>query len=112
VEAQERDPRSLLNRVRRLVALRKAHPALCASGGFEAIYARAGKCPFIYRRRAGRQSILVALNPSERAVEAPLPDGLVSRAPRALHGVEGAVVSRRGRWRVRLPPVSGGAYAL
>jgi len=32
VAGQEADPASLLNQVRRLVELRKQHPALCASG--------------------------------------------------------------------------------
>jgi len=42
VAGQEADPASLLNRVRRLVALRHAHPALRAGGDFEPLYAEAG----------------------------------------------------------------------
>jgi len=51
VATQRTEFDSILNRVRQLIALRQAHPALCASGSFEPIYAEAGKLPFVYKGR-------------------------------------------------------------
>lgn len=108
VAAQERDPASLLNRVRRLIALRKAHPALCATGGFEVVYAEAGKYPFVFKRTKGDQTLLVAVNPSARPVEVSLPL-TVTAQPRTLYGLADAL-STTGL--LRLPGVSGGVYEL
>lgn len=63
VAAQADDPDSLLSRVRRLIALRKAHRALRGGGGYTVLHARARRSPLVYRRHHGRESLLVALNP-------------------------------------------------
>lgn len=112
VAEQEADPRSLLSRVRRIVALRKGHPALCASGGFAPIYAERGQYPFVYERTQGDEAILVALNPAAHPVEVALPDGLPVASPETLYGVDGAIVRQGGRWMLHLPGVSGGAYRI
>ncbi len=111
VADQEADARSLLQRVRRLVALRKAHTALCASGHFEPVYAEAGKWPFVYRRSMGQECILVALNPAGRPCELELETSLVKRQPETLYGPVDAFISDGNRWRLRLPAVSGGVYS-
>jgi glycosidase len=112
VAAQEDDSDSLLNRVRRIVALRRAHPALQASGAFAPVYAVAGECPFVYRRTKGDEDVLVAVNPSANAVEVPMPEGLLAAAPETLQGRDGAWVEEDGRWLLRLPGVAGGVYRL
>jgi maltose alpha-D-glucosyltransferase/alpha-amylase len=121
VEAEERDPRSLLNRVRRMIALRKAHRALAALGGFEPLHAEAGRYPFVYRRSSGEETILVALNPSGRLEEAALsadavtrgqPQGGVPREPECLYGRSDALVRTLDGWRLRLPPVSATVIRL
>jgi glycosidase len=112
VAEQEKDPGSLLNRVRRLIALRKVHPALCASGEFRPLYAKPGPYPFVYLRSLGDESLLVAVNPAEREVEAELPSDLSIDLARALWGQDGALRLERGRWRLRLPGVSGGVYRI
>lgn len=112
VATQEADPHSLLNRVRRLIALRKAHPALCASGDWTPVYAERGQYPFVYRRVRGDEAILVALNPAARAVEVALPDGLLTAPPETLYGADGAITRQGDRWVLRLPGVSGGAYRM
>lgn len=68
VEAQEKEPGSLLNTVRRATALRHEHPDLQADAGFEVVYAEKKKYPFVYRR--GR--LLLAVNPAAAAVSIPL----------------------------------------
>jgi len=72
VATQERDPKSMLNFTRKLLALRKNHPALGNTAGFQAVYAEREKYPFVYLRSDGRQRVLVAVNPSDQAVSVPL----------------------------------------
>ncbi len=112
VAAQEAEPHSLLNRVRRLIALRKSHPALCASGDFVPVYAERGQYPFVYKRIQGNEAILVALNPAARSVEIPLPEGTLTASPETLYGVNGAITQQGDRWVLHLPGVSAGVYRM
>ncbi len=112
VEAQEGDPSSLLNTVRQLVALRKAHQALCASGTFEPLAAQPGQYPIIYRRSGGGEAVVIALNPTDAVVEAALPRTLFSARPADLFGQPEAWSDEDGAWRLRLPPVSAGVYRV
>ncbi len=104
------DPDSLLSCVRHLIALRRAHPALCASGEWSPVFAEAGRYPFVYRRSGGDENLLVAINPADRPVEVDLGQVAIQGPGQTLYGVEGAIVERQGRWVLRLPPVSGGVY--
>ncbi|MBW2092905.1 MAG: glycosylase, partial [Deltaproteobacteria bacterium] len=63
---QQSQPASLLNHVRRLIALRKSSPALSAKGKMIPLFARPNKYPFIYLRQRGREKYkyVIALNPS------------------------------------------------
>ncbi len=112
VAAQESDPVSLLNRVRALIALRKAHPALRASGEFEVVYAEGGRLPFVYKRSLDGETILVALNPAGRPAEVILPAGTLSQKPETLFGPGEAMVKSGDGWKLTLPGVSGGAYRI
>ena len=68
VAAQEKDPSSLLNTVRAILALRHQEEDLQADAGFEVI-CREPDRPFVYRRG----DLLCAVNPSGRAMEVSLP---------------------------------------
>ena len=67
---QEQDSTSLLNRVKRLIQLKKQEKALAACAEFVPIFARENTYPFIYARAAGEEVILVILNPAGRIAEA------------------------------------------
>ena len=67
VEAQRADENSLYNEVRRLISIRRSHPALQSRGEIEFVYARKNAYPFAYLRSDGREKILVVLNPSDKA---------------------------------------------
>jgi maltose alpha-D-glucosyltransferase/alpha-amylase len=112
VALQQPDPASLLNTVRKLIELRKAHPALCASGLFEPVTAEAGQSLFVYRRTQDAEDLLVALNPASHPVEVRLPAGLVKKLPQALYGHPGAFAQDGDDWVLRLPGISGGVYQL
>ena len=113
VAAQQEDNASVLNCVRRLIALRRAHPALGASGAFEPIYAEAGKVPFVYRRRLGDETIFVALNPAGQPCQVMLGEEILKQAPEVLYG-ERDSFARTGDagWTLSLPGVSGGIYLV
>jgi maltose alpha-D-glucosyltransferase/alpha-amylase len=109
---QRADGDSLLNHIRQLIALRLAHPALCASGSFEPLYAEAGKLPFVYLRQAGEEIILVAINPSNQPCEARLDGSLSAQLPERLYGEPEAFQRAGSDWRLHLPAVSGGIYRV
>jgi len=64
---------SLLRMVRQLIRLRKSLPALGARGDFIPLYARPRRYPFVYLRRRGGVTALVALNPAARPARIRLP---------------------------------------
>jgi maltose alpha-D-glucosyltransferase/alpha-amylase len=112
VASQMSDPHSLLERVRQLIALRQAHPALTASGSFEPVYAEAGKLPFIYMRQSGDEKILVALNPADLPCEVTLRGSISAGLPETLYGQAEAFQRAGAKWHLTLPGVSGGVYQV
>ncbi len=112
VAGQETDPDSLLNRLRRLSALRHAHPALQAFAEFDVVYAEPGEYPFVYTRRKGKEQYLIALNPADRPVEIELPAAAVPGNPCSLYGPENAL-RRSGRgWSLSLAGITGCVYRV
>ncbi|HEU4411937.1 MAG TPA: alpha-amylase family glycosyl hydrolase [Polyangiaceae bacterium] len=73
VEAQERDPRSMLALTRALLRLRRASGALRA-GAYRGVEGAPDGC-FVYERRLGAERYLVALNFSSEARELAVPGG-------------------------------------
>ena len=67
VEDAEKSEDSILNTLRRVIALRHENPDLQADGDFEVIYAVKGKYPFIFKRG----SFIIAVNPTDRKQKAP-----------------------------------------
>jgi maltose alpha-D-glucosyltransferase/alpha-amylase len=70
VSKQEKDPDSLLNKIKELIALRQSSPALAADGDFMPLYAVKKQYPFVYMRKKGRERFVVALNPTKNTVKA------------------------------------------
>ena len=92
--------------------LRKRHPALCASGAFEVVFAEAGMYPFIFKRTSTEETILVAINPSGQPTQTVLPDHTVSGKVDLLNGQANSIECVEGKWIVRLPGVSGAVYKI
>lgn len=76
VADQQNNPRSLLNRTRTLIELRRTEPALAAYADFVPLHARTGRYPLVFMRKNGKERVVVALNPSGRktavTVDAPI----------------------------------------
>jgi maltose alpha-D-glucosyltransferase/alpha-amylase len=67
VEAQEKDPDSLLNTVKALLRLRHAEGDLRSKPNLEILYAQRGSRPVVYRRG----SFVMGLNPSSERASIP-----------------------------------------
>jgi len=70
VEAQEKDPKSLLNTVRRLSELRHAMPALAGDADYAELFIKKHQYPIVYLRRRGKNRVLIAINPSGKPASA------------------------------------------
>jgi maltose alpha-D-glucosyltransferase/alpha-amylase len=113
VEDQQKDPDSLLSQVQKLAQLRRAHPALCNAAEFSVLYAVGGSYPFVYLRRGDGESIVVAVNPSNRPVEVEFPaiDGATGTVT-DLFGVSGGLSKTDHGWKVTLPAISAGVWKI
>ena len=115
VSAQDSDPGSLLNTIRQLAQLRRAHPALQNNSGFQVVYAEAGQYPFAFLRTSQEEKVLVVVNPADRQVEVTLTASqLAASLPTSetLWGVENGLQRSPDGWRITLPPVSAGIYRV
>jgi glycosidase len=70
VADEELDPDSLLNRVRRLIKLRKSEKALASYAELVPVYAKPDTYPFVFARANGDDAVLVILNPAARTTQA------------------------------------------
>jgi glycosidase len=61
---------SIFNTVKNLIKMRGENPALQAEGNFVPVFAEDRKYPFVYFRSAGKNNVLVAINPSDRPASA------------------------------------------
>lgn len=64
VESQDKDPESILNWTRELIALRKSSEALWADSKFVPIFNESQPYPMVYLRSNGKETFLIALNPT------------------------------------------------
>jgi maltose alpha-D-glucosyltransferase/alpha-amylase len=112
VQAQEGDPTSLLNQVRRLIELRRTHPALQANAEFQALYAERGRMPIVLGRRKVGERLVIAINPTAQAVSTTLELTGASSEAETLFGQPGALVKQGQAWKVSLQPASGGIYRV
>ena len=92
------DESSLLNTLKGLIALRKATPALQESAAFRPVCVEG--YPLVYLRDDGERTVLVAINPADRAASCPFEGQLGD----LLYQYGGAVTAQNGALTV--PPCS------
>ena len=80
VESQESDPVSLLNWTRKLIGLRKATPAFWADSDFVPVFNQKNPYPMVYTRSDGKETWIVALNPTGKKQAVKLPAELTAGA--------------------------------
>lgn len=112
VEHQEKNPRSLLNRVRQLTALRKEFPALQADGKFDILYSKPNKYPLIYMRSSGKQKILVAINPSGKSTKTIVQIPGVESIENLINAGSVELKHNNGNFSIEMDRVSYGVFEL
>jgi glycosidase len=109
VQSQEDDPQSLLNRVRRLIALKHSEPALAAYAEFVPLFAKPNTYPFVYARAKGKDVVLVIMNPSGQEAVSDFSWNLTPAKTILLAGKEMKMTLDGGRVSVAAP---GRTYAI
>ncbi|MBN1782914.1 glycosylase [bacterium] len=112
VEDQEKDPDSLLNRVRRLIQLKKREKALAAYAEFVPVYAKPETYPFVYARANQDETVLVILNPSGRDSEASFTISPVMKKHELIAGKKVKMKSDNGQYHIRVKACSYAIYKM
>ena len=112
---QEQVADSLLNTVRQLTALRRAHPALGNRSDYRVVYAQPGHYPFAYLRQGGDERLVVIVNPAGRTVEVDLPAEALpadSTNPHPIWGLTSGLQRTDSGWKIVMTGVSAGIYQI
>ena len=114
VAAQEKNPNSLLNKTRRLIALRHSEPALANYAEFVPIYPSqeaSDPYPFVYARAAGNDVVLVMLNPRAKVSDATFNINVKFKKTRLLAGDRFSITHNKnsGDMTIHMPATS---YAI
>jgi glycosidase len=112
VESQQGNPNSLLNRVRRLIQLRKAEPALAAYAEFVPVYAKENTYPFVFIRAADQQILLAVFNPAERTATAKFKLNVATHNFERLAGDPINISHHDRSYSIEVPGVSYAIYEL
>jgi maltose alpha-D-glucosyltransferase/alpha-amylase len=112
VEAQEKDPKSLLNKTRALIRLKHTEPALAAYAEFVPLYVKENTYPFIYARAKDRDVVLVILNPSGKESEAEFTLNIPYSTMKLLSGKEIQLTKRDKKIFATVPGQTYAMYAL
>ena len=110
VAEQEQDSTSLLNRVKRLIQLKKQEKALAAYAEFVPIFVKENAYPFIYARAAGDEVILVILNPAGRTAEAVFSCNIDLTGRKLLAGQELKMGVKGDEYKVYIPAQGYAVY--
>ena len=113
VATQRTDPTSQLNYVRELLKLRGSSAALGNQGELEFLSDPKVPYPMVYRRFAGAEQYIIAINPSGRTVQGMIPSRHASQA-RYVAGTTSTSRYTAGSTSdtIDLPPVSAAIYKL
>ena len=112
VSAEEKDPNSLLNHVRRLIALKKKEPALRAYAQFVPVYAKKDTYPFVFARAVGDDIILAVFNPADRQVAADFSLNIVAKKLKLLAGHKVKIEQKRHNYKLTVPPETYALYKV
>jgi glycosidase len=108
VASQEKDPNSLLNKVKELIKLHNTEPALLAYAEFVPVYAEKDKYPFAYIRGNGKDRLLIVVNPANRDVSGSFILNDKCQKPKLISG-KGTILLEENKTTINLEPVS---YAI
>jgi maltose alpha-D-glucosyltransferase / alpha-amylase len=113
VANQDKDPNSLLNFVRGLIAFRASSDALGADGEFKMIGDITKPYPLIYMRKKGNEKYIIVLNPSDKIVEAEI-ETLNSANVKYVFGTNTKCSYKPGKTtdKIKLPALSSAIFKV
>jgi len=111
VAAQEKNKRSLLNKVKELIQLHNTEPALVAYAEFTPVDAEKDAYPFAYIRANGKDRLLIVVNPANREVNTSFALTYKSQKPRLISG-EGRILLKENSVSINMNPVSYGIFRI
>jgi maltose alpha-D-glucosyltransferase/alpha-amylase len=112
VADQENDPDALINKIRKLIALKKSEPALTGYAELVPVYAKENTYPFIYARANGDDVVLCIFNPANRVEKADFTLNIKSKKLKLLAGDELKIERKDYTYKVEVQPVSYAIYKL
>ena len=112
VETEQKDPTSLLNRVKKLIQLKHDEPALAAYAEFVPLYVKENTYPFVYARANEKDVILVILNPAEKAVSAEFPMNVPCTKFQLLAGKEIKISKQDKILSLKMPGITYAVYKV
>jgi maltose alpha-D-glucosyltransferase/alpha-amylase len=112
VTAEEKDPKSLLNYVRSLIKLRHSSEALNNEGDWQLLSDAHHPYPMVFKRSAGNEAYVVALNPSETKVTATIATQGCSKAKVVSASGKGSYKCGKKNDVLQLAPFSAMIYKI
>ncbi len=112
VETEQKDPASLLNRVKKLISLKQTEPALAAYAEFIPLYAKENTYPFVYARANGKDVLLIIINPSEKAAAAEFQMSVPYTKLKLLAGKEIHISKKGTTVSLNAPGISYAVYKM
>jgi maltose alpha-D-glucosyltransferase/alpha-amylase len=110
VAEQEKNPNSLLNKTRQLIALHHSEPALADYAEFVPLYPTGDgdPYPFVYARAAGKDVVLVMLNPRAKASDATFSINVKFKKTKVLAGDRFTILHNKkaGNMTIHMPATS------
>ena len=102
VASEEKDPNSLLNKIRKLIQLKKTEPSLAAYAEFVPVYAKENAYPFIFARAAGDDIILAVFNPAARDESAKFTLNINAKEFKLLAGDESKISMDGNKYNLKI----------
>jgi len=112
VEEQEKDQNSLLNKVRRLVNLKKEEKALSSYAEFVPLYAKENAYPFVFARAFEDEVVLIAVNPSPNKCEASFKANIDLANKKLLSGIGLDITEGKDFIKLEIPSQSYSIYKV
>ncbi len=112
VADQEKDPGSLLNKVRMLIQLKKNEPALAAYAEFVPVYAKENTYPFVFARAAGKETIIAIFNPAGREARASFSINIAAKKLKLLAGDKINITNKNQDYTLTMPGISYAVYKV
>lgn len=112
VADQEKNPNSLLNKVRDLIKLKKSEPALAAYGEFVPVYAQPNTYPFVFARAVEDEVILAVFNPAAKKASADFSLNLKNKSFTKLMGDDFKIDAKGKKYHLDIEGQSYGIYKM